>query len=77
MTMENPVKNSPAAGLYLTPEQAGQHLGGVDPRTLTKWAREHKMPAYPIGEGKRRMWRSKAAELDQWMEQQRDARRVA
>ena len=57
---------------YLTPDEAAAHLGGIDPRTLTKWARQKKVPAYPVGDGKRRLWRFKADELDRWMAEQRN-----
>jgi hypothetical protein len=37
------------------------------PRTLTRWAREGYIPAYPIGEGKRRLWRFRRHDLEDWM----------
>lgn len=55
----------------LTPEKAAEHLGGLDPKTVTKWAREGKIPAFPLGEGSRRLWRFKASELDEWIEKRR------
>lgn len=52
---------------FLTPEEASRFLGGVHPRTLTRWARQRYIPAYPIGEGRRRIWRFRRDDLDQWM----------
>jgi excisionase family DNA binding protein len=42
-------------------------LGGLSPRTVTRWTREGHIPAYPIGEGKRRLWRFRAEEVEQWL----------
>jgi excisionase family DNA binding protein len=52
---------------FLNAAQAAEYLGGLNPRTLIRWAREGYLPAYPIGEGKRRLWRFVAEDLDQWM----------
>jgi hypothetical protein len=52
---------------FLTAEQASLYLGGLNPRTLTRWAREEYLPAIPIGEGKRRLWRFLESDLDAWM----------
>jgi len=52
---------------FLTPEQAADYLGGINSRTVTRWAREKYLPAIPIGEGKRRLWRFVRADLDAWM----------
>lgn len=49
--VDNPVK-SPR---FLDVEQAAEFLGGLNSRTVTRWAREGYLPAYPIGEGKRRL----------------------
>ena len=54
-------------GRFLTPEEAAAHLGGLNSRTVTRWAREGYLPAYPIGEGKRRLWRFLECDLDRWM----------
>src|SRR5208282_3408321 len=42
---------------FLTPSEAAEFLGGLHSRTVTRWAREGYLPSYPIGEGKRRLWR--------------------
>ena len=52
---------------FLTAEEAAELLGGLNPRTVTRWAREGYIPAYPIGEGKRRLWRFRAEEVEQWL----------
>lgn len=52
---------------FLDPEQAAVFLGGLNSRTVTRWAREGYLPAYPIGEGKRRLWRFLESDLEQWM----------
>ena len=61
--MDNP--NTPTR--FMTPQEAATFLGGMNHRTLTRWARESYIPAYPMGEGKRRLWRFLAAELHEWM----------
>jgi len=58
---------SASAGSFLTPEQAADYLGGLNSRTVTRWAREGYLPSYPIGEGKRRLWRFLESDLEQWM----------
>jgi excisionase family DNA binding protein len=52
---------------FLDAEQAAEFLGGLNSRTVTRWAREGYLPAYPIGEGKRRLWRFLESDLEQWM----------
>ena len=52
---------------FLTPEQAADFLGGLNARTVTRWAREGYLPSYPIGEGKRRLWRFLESDLEKWM----------
>jgi excisionase family DNA binding protein len=52
---------------FLTADQAAEFLGGLNSRTVTRWAREGYMPSYPIGEGKRRLWRFLANDLEKWM----------
>ena len=41
----------------------------MDSRTLIRWARLGYVPAHPLGEGKRRLWRFIEAELLEWFEQ--------
>ena len=52
---------------FLTAEEAAAYLGGLNSRTLTRWAREGYIPAIPIGEGKRRLWRFVRTDLESWM----------
>lgn len=52
---------------FLTPVEAAHYLGGLNSRTLTRWAREGYLPAFPVGEGKRRIWRFLESDLERWM----------
>jgi excisionase family DNA binding protein len=52
---------------FLTPEQAAAYLGGLNSRTVTRWAREGYIPSYPLGKGKRRLWRFLEHDLTKWM----------
>jgi excisionase family DNA binding protein len=58
-------------GRFLSPDQAARYLGGLNSRTVSRWAREGYMPAYPIGEGKRRLWRFLESDLEEWMRSRR------
>jgi hypothetical protein len=42
----------------------------MDSRTLVCWARRGYIPAHPLGEGKRRIWRFFENELLEWVENQ-------
>jgi predicted site-specific integrase-resolvase len=52
---------------FLDPQQAADFLGGLNSRTVTRWAREGYFPAFPVGEGKRRLWRFLETDMEQWM----------
>jgi len=52
---------------FLSPAEAADFLGGLNVRTVVRWAREGYIPAIPIGEGKRRLWRFNARDLEDWM----------
>ncbi len=39
----------------------------MSPKTLLKLARKGDLPAHPIGQGLRRMWRFRLSELALWM----------
>ena len=52
---------------FINAEEAAAYLGGMNHRTMTRWAREGYIPAYPIGEGKKRLWRFLEADLESWM----------
>ena len=53
----------------LNPEQAAKVLQ-MDSRTLIYWARRRDVPAHPMGEGKRKMWRFVESELVEWVKGQ-------
>jgi hypothetical protein len=44
----------------------------MNSRTLVRWARCGYVPAHPLGEGKRRIWRFFESELLEWVERQRN-----
>jgi excisionase family DNA binding protein len=62
----------PVVRKILTAEQAAE-LIGMDPKTVTRWARAAYIPAHPLGEGKRRFWRFFEDELIHWLERQQNA----
>jgi excisionase family DNA binding protein len=62
---------------FLTPDEAAAYLGGLNSRTLTRWAREGYLPAIPIGEGKRRLWRFLESDLEEWMLARRQGGQIA
>src|SRR5271168_4681066 len=53
---------------FLNPDEAAQVLR-MDSRTLVRWARLGQVPAHPLGEGKRRLWRFIETELISWLEE--------
>ena len=61
------MKNPP----LLNPAQAAKILQ-MDRRTLVYWARRGYVPAHPMGEGKRKMWRFVESELVEWVKEQRN-----
>ncbi len=44
----------------------------MNSRTLVRWARCGYVPAHPLGEGKRRIWRFFESELLEWVETQQN-----
>jgi excisionase family DNA binding protein len=48
---------------WLTTAEAAAYLK-VQPRTLSLWARQGKVPAHPLSGVQRRVWRFLRAELD-------------
>jgi excisionase family DNA binding protein len=52
---------------FLAPDEAASFMGGLNSRTVVRWAREGYLPAYPIGEGKRRLWRFRRSDLESWL----------
>lgn len=65
------VADDPRPRRFLTPDEAADYLGGLNSRTVTRWAREGYLPAFPVGEGKRRLWRFLESDLEQWMHARR------
>jgi predicted site-specific integrase-resolvase len=51
----------------LNAQEAAQILR-MDRRTLIYWARVGYVPAHPLGEGKRKLWRFLEHELLEWVE---------
>jgi hypothetical protein len=45
---------------------------GMNSRTLVRWARCGYVPAHPLGEGRRRIWRFFESELLEWVERQQN-----
>ena len=70
---------SDAPRAILTAEKAAEYLGGgIEARTLNRWAREQKLPAYSVGGGgERGRWRFRVADLDAWLESRRNQSQVA
>ena len=54
----------------LDADEAAQVLK-MDSRTLVRWARLGHVPAHPMGEGKRKLWRFLEHELLEWLEAQK------
>ena len=51
---------------FLNADEAAEVLR-MDSRTLVRWARLGQVPAHPLGEGKRRLWRFIENELISWL----------
>ena len=62
---EPPYKSSK---YFLNADEAAEVLR-MDSRTLVRWARLGQVPAHPMGEGKRRLWRFIESELICWLEE--------
>jgi hypothetical protein len=60
----------------LDAREAAAVLRMKNSRTLIRWARLGQVPAHPLGEGKRKLWRFLEHELLEWVEaQETDKRR--
>jgi excisionase family DNA binding protein len=53
---------------YVDASVAARFLG-LHRRTLLRMAREGMVPAHPLGEGERKLWRFLLSELDDWMQE--------
>jgi len=51
---------------YVSVEKAAEYLD-IAPKTLLGKARRGEVPAYPWGNGMRKIWRFKISQLDEWM----------
>lgn len=51
---------------YIAAERAADFLS-LSRKTLLKLARKGKVPAHPVGEGRRKLWRFRLSELDRWI----------
>ena len=51
---------------YVSAEQAARFLA-LNRRTVLRLARAGEIPAHPLGDGPRRVWRFLLSELDSWM----------
>jgi Helix-turn-helix domain len=60
------VSKRPEIEPYVDADVAANFLA-VERATLQAKARKGKVPAHPWGEGRRRMWRFRLSELEQWM----------
>ena len=55
-----------ARRVILTPKGVAELLD-LDDKTVTRWARQGYIPAHPLGEGKRKVWRFFESELVEWL----------
>lgn len=49
---------------FLTPQEVSRLLH-VSVQTVRRWIKDEKLPAYRVGP---RMWRIRAADLDEWLQ---------
>ena len=52
---------------YVSPEEAAEFLR-IRRIQVIRMARSGRLPAHPLGHGKRRLWRFKMSELDRHMQ---------
>lgn len=57
----------PASEPYIEAGRAAVYLS-MSRKTLLKKARSGCLPAHPIGDGRKKMWRFRISELDRWMQ---------
>jgi len=53
----------------MDPEEAAEYLR-LNKRTITEWTRKGYIPAHPLGEGSRKIWRYFEHELEAWLNAQ-------
>jgi predicted DNA-binding transcriptional regulator AlpA len=54
---------------YVDAERAAAFLA-MSRKTLLAFARKGHVPAHPIGQGPRKIWRFRLSELSRWLEQE-------
>jgi excisionase family DNA binding protein len=66
--VENPIIALPPRIFeqFVDAERAAQFLS-ISRKTLLALARKGGLPAYGVGEGKRKVWKFRLSELDSWM----------
>ena len=67
MTGRNAFSEGPMPPHLLDAREAAQVLR-MDSRTLVRWARLGQVPAHPMGEGRRKLWRFLEHELVEWLQ---------
>ena len=48
----------------------------MDSRTLIRWARLGQIPAHPMGEGRRKLWRFLEHELLEWLQARKAVEKI-
>jgi excisionase family DNA binding protein len=61
------LSDSPVSEPYIEAGRAADYLS-ISRKTLLKKARSGRLPAHPIGDGRKKMWRFRVSELDHWMQ---------
>ena len=64
----NKSPNTAAIEHFVDAEEAAAFLK-LHPRTLQQMARDGDLPAYPLGNGKRKTWRFRLSQLAEWMQE--------
>jgi hypothetical protein len=59
-------RNSFAIEYFVDAHEAATFLK-ITPRRIKEMSRKGQMPAHPIGEGQRKVWRYRLSELSAWM----------
>ena len=57
----------PPSEPYVDAGRAASYLS-MSRKTLLRKARTSRLPAHPIGDGRKKMWRFRISELDRWMQ---------
>ena len=65
--MNSPLGVVPTIEPYIEAGRAADYLS-MSRKTLLKKARTGRLPAHPIGDGRKKMWRFRISELDHWMQ---------